>query len=547
MSSAPIGVMKASLRATRRARLRTSARCSASRTRVAASPIAGGPGRQGVHAFARDLGLAAEHAQDVRVLRQEPAQSRLTRINPTPPSIFQKGSMAAPMMPAAGIVVSQDRPMSRDDVPADVAPAPAPDADPDDRGGDHLGRADRDAEDRRREDDAGRARLADEPVEAPDGEQPPADRPDDRPAAERGADRDRQRRSPAIEPDRGMEASTSARSARSSAAMMPTDFWASFEPWLNASQAHVANCAVRIGERKRVVARRMAREREPFEDEGRRRVPRSWRRGSRCRTPKTPLTRPAWIGPQLTAVRPESRSAAPTRPPTSAWLELDGRPRRQATRFQMTAPLRPAPMTATAWSGVDRHHRADRVGDGGPDEQRPEEVEHGGEEDGRERARGARGDQGRDRVRGVEEPVRHAEARSRSRWRGQASDRPACTCSDGGDRARRTVLGRRPPIIARRVRHLVRRAPVVPAGCSARQRQAARCTSSVREATGVGPARAALGRADPPPVQEPESHLRRDRPVTSVEAPGRGSDCLRSRLAGRRAVGQPAEPNARPG
>src|SRR3954462_13129421 len=33
-------------------------------------------------------------------------------------------------------------------------------------------------------------------------------------------------------------------------------------------------------------------------------------------------------------------TAAPTRPPTSAWLELLGRPAHQVTRFQMIAPRR---------------------------------------------------------------------------------------------------------------------------------------------------------------------------------------------------------------
>ena len=35
-------------------------------------------------------------------------------------------------------------------------------------------------------------------------------------------------------------------------------------------------------------------------------------------------------------------SAAPHRPPMSAWLELEGRPIHQVTRFQTMAPNRPA-------------------------------------------------------------------------------------------------------------------------------------------------------------------------------------------------------------
>ena len=41
--------------------------------------------------------------------------------------------------------------------------------------------------------------------------------------------------------------------------------------------------------------------------------------------------------------------AAPTSPPTSAWLELDGIPRHQVITFQTTAPVSPAPTTVTSW------------------------------------------------------------------------------------------------------------------------------------------------------------------------------------------------------
>ncbi len=43
--------------------------------------------------------------------------------------------------------------------------------------------------------------------------------------------------------------------------------------------------------------------------------------------------------------QPAAAIAAPEMPPISAWLELDGSPRNQVTRFQLIAPTRPASTT----------------------------------------------------------------------------------------------------------------------------------------------------------------------------------------------------------
>ena len=72
---------------------------------------------------------------------------------------------------------------------------------------------------------------------------------------------------------------------------------------------------------------------------------------SAIRIPNTPTGRQCSMPPQLTACRPPSTTAAPTSPPTSAWPELDGRPSRQVTKFQVTAAARPAPITSTVTSG----------------------------------------------------------------------------------------------------------------------------------------------------------------------------------------------------
>src|SRR6478672_10814184 len=49
----------------------------------------------------------------------------------------------------------------------------------------------------------------------------------------------------------------------------------------------------------------------------------------------------------LAASNPSATIAAPTSPPTSAWVELDGKPRHHEYTFQTSAPLTPAPTTAT--------------------------------------------------------------------------------------------------------------------------------------------------------------------------------------------------------
>src|SRR6476646_3794656 len=43
-----------------------------------------------------------------------------------------------------------------------------------------------------------------------------------------------------------------------------------------------------------------------------------------------------------TPLVPDWTSAAPTRPPTSAWVELEGKPSRQVRRFHVIAPSRAA-------------------------------------------------------------------------------------------------------------------------------------------------------------------------------------------------------------
>ena len=80
--------------------------------------------------------------------------------------------------------------------------------------------------------------------------------------------------------------------------------------------------------------------------------PSSGETASAISVPKTPTGCQPSSPPQLTACTPPSTTAAPTSPPTRAWPELDGRPSRQVSRFQVTAAARPEPITSTAPAGA---------------------------------------------------------------------------------------------------------------------------------------------------------------------------------------------------
>ena len=69
-------------------------------------------------------------------------------------------------------------------------------------------------------------------------------------------------------------------------------------------------------------------------------------------TPKTPTGRQPSRPPHWIASMPAAAKAEPTRPPTSAWAELEGSPRDQVSRFQSVAASTPAPIVATASSGA---------------------------------------------------------------------------------------------------------------------------------------------------------------------------------------------------
>jgi hypothetical protein len=133
-------------------------------------------------------------------------------------------------------------------------------------------------------------------------------------------------------------------------ASSPTAFWASLPPWLRASHPEVTHWALATGRLARVVSRRAPR-RAPRSSSQAAPKPRAGERARAVSDPTTPVGWPPPTPPQLTAPTPASTTVAPTRPPTRAWLELDGSPSRQVVTFQDTAAVRAAPTTVAVWAG----------------------------------------------------------------------------------------------------------------------------------------------------------------------------------------------------
>ena len=198
-------------------------------------------------------------------------------------------------------------------------------------------------------------------------------------------------------------------SASSSAAITPTDFWASLAPWLKASAADIPHCPALTGARQRRVAPARDR-RSPADQQAAPRAPPSTGdRASAIRIPNTPMGRQCSKPPQLTACTLPSTTARADQPAD----QCVPRARRQAQPPGHEVPGHRRPQAGA--NHLDRHVRrdgddtSDRVGDRCAEEQRPEQVEHRGEQDRLKRRRGPRGYERGDRVGRVVEPVRDGE------------------------------------------------------------------------------------------------------------------------------------------
>ena len=117
--------------------------------------------------------------------------------------------------------------------------------------------------------------------------------------------------------------------------MMPIVFWASLLPWLNAMNAadpiwrrrKTAVEALRVGRRNTL--KMSAMNSRPTVNPT---------IGEPTSGTRTFVTMPSMFHDEM----PAEMSDAPSRPPIRAWLDDDGIPSRQVSRFQMMAPTRAA-------------------------------------------------------------------------------------------------------------------------------------------------------------------------------------------------------------
>src|SRR5581483_3139191 len=122
--------------------------------------------------------------------------------------------------------------------------------------------------------------------------------------------------------------------------MMPIVFWASFVPCVKATKLPDTSCSrrntqlTRAGERRRITHRTTTTTANPSATP---------RKGATSEGSSTFTRSPC----HCTTSQPEWATADPIMPPTSAWLELEGRPRYQVTRFHVIAPTRPARTTSS--------------------------------------------------------------------------------------------------------------------------------------------------------------------------------------------------------
>ena len=115
------------------------------------------------------------------------------------------------------------------------------------------------------------------------------------------------------------------------------------------------------------------------------------------------------------ALKPALATAAPAYPPNSACDELVGSPKYHVIRFQMIAPMSPARITENVTTSRSTIPEPDRLGDGGAEEERRDEVEERGPGDRLARREHARGDDGGNRIGGVVKAVDEIENQRRRR------------------------------------------------------------------------------------------------------------------------------------
>ena len=242
---------------------------------------------------------------------------------------------------------------------------------------------------------------------------------------------------------------------------------------------------------------------------------------------------------------PSSASAAPTRPPTSAWPELDGSPRHQVSTFQVDRRGEPGADHRDRLRRRHGHDAGDRGGDGRADEQRAEHVEHRRESERLAGPCAPRRDERRDRVRGVVEPVREGEREASAIARPSPIARSSGTQDDVSARRRLEVDG---PVVPERPVRVVRDLPRMPVGIDedarvaapeGRARPRARCSrppsAPPRSPRRPPPESACCTRASPRPSRRRPRHPSPPRAIrgSTVRRPSRRPGRTRRRRRAR--------------
>jgi hypothetical protein len=130
--------------------------------------------------------------------------------------------------------------------------------------------------------------------------------------------------------------------------MMPIVFWASFVPCVKATKPPEISCSRRKSLFTRPGACRLISQSTPIISAAATRIP---RKGAMSDGISTFSFSPA----HLTTSNPPAAAAEPIMPPIRAWLELEGSPKYQVTRFHVIAPTRPARTTSSvmiSWSTI---------------------------------------------------------------------------------------------------------------------------------------------------------------------------------------------------
>ena len=246
--------------------------------------------------------------------------------------------------------------------------------------------------------------LGGEALRRVDLRDPRSQRPDDPPAARVGAERPSRVADETMTQD-GTSKSSASRcpEAMSASAMMPIVFCASFVPCVNATKLPETSCA------RRKTRFTLLGRAPPDQPDDRRSSARTRSRSPMSGESTPGMTTFSQMPLQSTTSSPAAAIARPGDARRSArGSSSTAGPRNHVIRFQVIAPTRPARTTLSVIASGSTMPFAIVAATFERDE-RADEVEDRGDDDGRARRQRPRRDARRDRVRGVVEAVREVE------------------------------------------------------------------------------------------------------------------------------------------